>query len=112
MSKKKPGSGIVYSTNPDFKWDNDAVPKEVSLPAAEQKPVVLLDTKHRAGKMVTVVANLQLTAADLEDMSRKMKVLCGTGGSTKDGEVLIQGDHRDKILQHLLKLGYKQAKKR
>lgn len=113
MSKKKIKGfgGLVYSTDPDFKLpEEDNEPQETIEPA-QQKLKVRLDTKHRAGKAVTLVEGFAGTNADMEELGKKLKSFCGTGGSVKDGEMIVQGDNREKVLQWLLKNGYKQAKK-
>lgn len=115
MSKKKNGlqslGGLVYSTDPDFKLEdtNDA-DQETVLPA-KQPLRILLDKKQRAGKKVTLVEGFIGNDADREELGKKLKAFCGTGGSAKDGEILVQGDNRDKVLQWLQKNGYSQAKK-
>lgn len=111
MAKKKSGSAIVYSTDPGFKISEETELNQ-NVAASEQQPLVFLETKHRAGKAVTVIQRIEAAEGDLEAISRKLKVLCGTGGSAKDGEIIIQGDHRDKILQWLQKAGYTRAKKK
>ncbi len=115
MNKRKIGlsalGGLVYSTDPNFKIEegiNDA--QETSSPA-EQKLRVLLDKKQRAGKMVTLVVGFVGTASEREELGKKLKTFCGTGGSVKEGEIIIQGDNRDKVLQWLQKNGYLTAKK-
>jgi len=110
--KKRPNKdGIVYSTDPRFSVDGGF--SEVETPApAQQQLMILLDTKGRAGKSVTLVKGFAGMAADLEQLGKSLKSLCGTGGSVKDGEVIIQGDHREKILQWLLKNGYAKSRKR
>lgn len=112
MSKKnKPDSrGFVYSTDPDFSFEQKQEIEPTLLPA-QQKLRIKLDTKNRAGKAVTLVDGFIGTAADLEDLGKKLKSFCGTGGTAKDGEIIIQGDQRDKVLQWLLKNGYSQTKK-
>ena len=111
MSKKKSSSnGIVYSTDPDFRPEEDPAPEETLLPK-QQRLKVRLDTKHRSGKAVTLVEGFSGTKDDLEDLGRKLKTHCGTGGSAKEGEIIIQGDQRDKITQWLLKSGYASTKR-
>jgi translation initiation factor 1 len=115
MSKKKLNSlsdlgGLVYSTDPNFKTEAEKA-DEITLPPAEQHLRIWFETKHRGGKAVTIVAGFVGTNADLEMMGKQLKQACGTGGSVKDGEALIQGDHRDKVLQWLLKNGYAKTKK-
>ena len=112
MSKKnKPDSrGFVFSTDPDFKFERESTPNETLLPP-HQKLKVRLDTKHRAGKAVTLVEGFIGRDEDLEELGKKLKTFCGTGGSAKDGEIIIQGDQREKVMQWLLKNGYKNSKK-
>ena len=104
-------SGLVYSTDPNFKIEEEGNDEEQTLPAAQQKIKVRLETKHRAGKAVTLIENFIGRTTDKEDLGKKLKTACGTGGSVKDGEILVQGDNRDKVLQWLLKNGYKLSKK-
>ena len=111
MSKKKPNKdGIIFSTDPSFSFEEENQSTE-TLPADKQKLKVRLDTKHRAGKAVTLVEGFIGKEEDLEEMGKKLKNFCGTGGSVKDWEVIVQGDQRDKVLQWLLKNGYKGTKK-
>ena len=112
MSKKnKPDSkGFVYSTDPDFSFEHDRYEK-VSLEPGQQKLRLRLDTKHRAGKAVTLIEGFKGTEEDMIELGKKLKSFCGTGGSAKDGEIIVQGDQREKVLQWLLKNGYKLAKK-
>ena len=111
MSKKKSNSnGIVYSTDPDFRPEEEAKPEETLLPK-QQRLKVRLDTKHRSGKAVSLVEGFAGPTDELEDLGRKLKTHCGTGGSVKDGQIIIQGDQRDKITQYLLKNGYAATKR-
>ncbi len=112
MNKKsKPDiRGFVYSTDPDFSFKEEPSTSE-TLPPAQQKLKVRLDTKHRAGKAVTLVTGFIGKQENLEDLGKKLKSFCGTGGSAKDGEIIVQGDQRDKVLQWLVNNGYKQTKK-
>ena len=112
MSKKnKPDNrGFVYSTDPAFSFEENKENID-TLPAAQQKLKVRLDTKHRAGKAVTLVEGFVGQEQDLEDLGKKLKSFCGTGGSAKDGEIIVQGDQREKVLQWLLKNGYPKTKK-
>jgi translation initiation factor 1 len=108
MSKKNKGAhGVVFSTNPDFRYEFDSTQDEVTLPPQQQDIRVQLDKKQRAGKAVTLVTGFIGTASDLETLGKTLKSKCGVGGSVKDGEILIQGDHRDRVLQLLLDLKYK-----
>lgn len=107
MSKKKSASnGIVYSTDPNYAYQEEQPQHQDTLPVAEQRLRVKLDTKQRAGKTVTVVEGFVGTEADLEKLGKELKTKCGTGGSVKDGLVLIQGDYKDKVLQWLKGWGY------
>lgn len=115
MSKKKASreagsSGIVYSTDPSFRQEEEA-PAEFTLPPKQQKVRIRLDTRQRAGKAVTLVEGFAGKKEDLEDLGKKLKTHCGTGGSVKDGAIIVQGDQRDKILSWLLNNGYTLAKK-
>lgn len=112
MSKQKFNSfsALVYSTNPDQKLDDDTVPESATLPEKAQKLRIRLETKHRGGKAVTIIAGFVGTTNDLETLAKKCKAHCGTGGSAKDGEILVQGDHRDKLKTFLVKEGYKDVK--
>lgn len=113
MSKKnKPdANGFVYSTDPSFRFEEEAGEAQDTLPPAQQKLRIRLDTKQRAGKAVTLVTGFAGQEADLEELGKKLKNFCGTGGSVKDGEAIVQGDQRDKVLQWLLKNGYSQSKR-
>ncbi len=116
MNKKKITSfkslsALVYSTDPDAKLGNEAFEETEVPPNAKQKLRVWIETKHRGGKAVTIVQGYQGKNEELEDLGKQLKQACGTGGSVKEGEILIQGDHRDKVVQWLLKAGYTQTKK-
>ena len=112
MSKKfKPDNrGFVFSTDPNFSFEEDKEQKE-TLPPAQQNLRVKLETKHRAGKAVTLVDGFVGTPEDAEKLGKQLKNVCGTGGSVKDGEIIVQGDQRDKVMQFLLKNGYSKTKK-
>jgi len=112
MNKKnKPDSrGFVYSTDPNFSFEEEQSANETPVPAM-QKLKVKLDTKHRAGKAVTLVEGFVGKENELEDLGKKLKSFCGTGGSAKNGVIIVQGDQRDKVLQWLLKNGFKLSKK-
>lgn len=106
MSKKKSSGGIVYSTDPDFRAQEENQEALETLAPAKQKLKVRLDTKHRAGKAVTLVEGFVGKTEDLEELGKNLKSFCGTGGSAKDGEIIVQGDNRDKVVQWLQKNGY------
>ena len=108
--QKTDSRGFVYSTDPNFSFQHDDEKAE-TLKAAEQKLKIRLETKHRAGKAVTLIEGFAGTNEDLEKLGRELKNFCGTGGSAKDNEIIVQGDQRDKVLQWLLKNGYKQSRK-
>ncbi len=107
MSKKnKPDSrGFVYSTDPHFSFETEQSNTE-TLPPEQQKLKVRLDTKHRAGKAVTLIEGFIGREEDLQDLGKKLKSFCGSGGSAKDGEIIVQGDQREKVMKWLLKNGY------
>jgi translation initiation factor 1 len=113
--KKKLGlsdlGGLVYSTDPNARIGGEETLEDETLPPAKQKLRVWLETKHRGGKAVSVVQGFSGRIPDLEALGKQLKNTCGTGGTVKDGEILIQGDHREKIMQWLLKNGYAQTKK-
>ena len=113
MSKKNKSdsNGFVYSTDPNFRFENEEQENSETLIPSRQKLKVRLETKHRGGKTVTLIQSFIGQAVDLEDLGKKLKNYCGTGGSVKDGEIIIQGDQRDKVLQWLQKNGYTQSKK-
>ena len=110
MSKKndwKKRDGVVYSTSSDFEFSYQQNEESQTLPPQQQNLKVQLDKSMRAGKQVTLVTGFVGTGDDLEVLGKLLKSKCGVGGSVKDGEVIIQGDHRDKIVQILQKEGYK-----
>jgi translation initiation factor 1 len=110
MSKKndwKKRDGVVYSTSSDFEFSYQQGEEAQTLPPQQQNLKVQLDKSMRAGKQVTLVTGFVGTGDDLDVLGKLLKSKCGVGGSVKDGEVIIQGDHRDKIVQILQKEGYK-----
>lgn len=112
MNKKnKPDKhGFVYSTDPNFSFQPADDKPADTLPPAQQKLRIRLETKHRGGKTATLIAGFIGTEEDLEELGKKLKNTCGTGGSVKDGEIIIQGDQRQKVLQWLQKNGYSGTK--
>lgn len=113
MSKKKlhNSSGIVFSTDPDFKFQAEDAPIHETVNPSQQKLRIRLDTRQRAGKAVTLVDGFIGKADDLEELGKKIKSFCGTGGSAKDGVIIIQGDQREKVMQWLINNEYKNTKR-
>ena len=101
---------IVYSTNPDFNYRYDEPEEQDTLAPARQNLRVMLDRKNRGGKSVTLITGFVGTHDDLTDLGKELKSKCGVGGSAKDGEIIVQGDFRDKILLLLQQKGYKAKK--
>ena len=112
MAKKnKPDvRGFVFSTDPSFSFKEEKKDEHTVRPE-QQKLKVRLETKHRAGKAVTLIEGFVGKEQDLEELGKKLKSYCGTGGSAKNGEIIVQGDQREKVLQWLQKNGYKLSKK-
>lgn len=107
MKKKQRYSGIVYSTDESFAYqESDGVEAE-TLPNHKQQLRVMLDRKMRGGKTVTLVTGFVGATGDLETLGKKLKQKCGVGGSVKDGEIIVQGDFRQRILQMLSEEGYR-----
>jgi len=103
----KKRDGVVFSTNPDFKYDTgDSGEEPQTLPASKQRLIVAIDRSGRAGKQVTLVKGFVGSEDDLSALGKKLKTKCGVGGSVKEGEIIIQGDFRDKIVELLTKDGY------
>jgi translation initiation factor 1 len=108
-NKNKKKDGVVYSTNPDFTFnDKDEDPEHV--PDNEQELRVWLETGNRKGKKATVVRGYRGAESDLREFAKVLKSHLGTGGSAKDGEIIIQGDHRDKVVAFALNRGMKAKK--
>lgn len=102
--------GVMYSTNPDFQYETNEEIEEETLPKEKQALRVALDKRNRGGKVVTLITGFHGTTADLEALGKLLKVKCGVGGSAKDGEIIVQGDFRQKVEEILRKEGYTQVK--
>ena len=109
MKHKSDNNGTVYSTNPDFAFDYGEE-EVVTLEPAKQNLRVMLDKKQRGGKKVTLITGFQGSDFELALLGKELKSACGVGGSTKDGEILLQGDFREKVLALLLQKGYARTK--
>ncbi len=102
--------GVMYSTNPDFQYNTGEEGEEDTLPKEKQQLRISLDKRNRGGKMVTLITGFRGTTDDLETLGKFLKTKCGVGGSAKDGEIIVQGDHRKKVLELLEKEGYLRSK--
>ena len=103
-------SGVVYSTNPDFSYQEENGEENETLPKQQQKLRLSMERAGRAGKTVTLVRGFVGTTDDLQALCKTLKQKCGVGGSAKDGEIIIQGDHRQRLVEILKKEGYTQTK--
>lgn len=112
MSKRNKSDrhGFVFSTDPNFNFDREDDQQEETLTPAQQKLRVRIETKHRGGKTATVITGFIGKEEDLGQLAKQLKNHCGTGGSAKDGEIIIQGDQKDKVIQWLKKNGYGDTK--
>jgi translation initiation factor 1 len=108
-AKKNNKGGLVYSTNPDFKDENNINEKPASVPPQEQDLRVFLD-RLKGNKLVSRITGLMGSAEEINELEKTLKQKCGGGGSVKNGEILIQGDHRDKIVMLLIRMGFKVKK--
>lgn len=106
MNDWKDRRNVVYSTNPDFKYDTDKEEEQDTLPKEKQQLRIQLDKRNRKGKAVTLITGFVGTSEDLEELGKFLKVKCGVGGSAKDHEIIVQGDLRNKVLELLQKEGY------
>ncbi len=107
MTDWKERLGMVYSTNPDYEYTTSAEAEAETLPPAQQPLRVWIDRRHRGGKTATIVKGFVGGQDELSELGRMLKSRCGVGGSAKDGEIIIQGDHRDRVVELLTKAGYR-----
>ena len=111
VKKKRTAVGVVYSTNPDYQYQyEDDGGQDETLPPSQQRLHVRMERSGRGGKTVTVVDNFVGTDDDLQDLGRTLKTKCGVGGSVKDGQIIIQGDFRDRIVTLLKETGYNRTR--
>jgi translation initiation factor 1 len=113
MAKKndwKDRLGIMYSTNPDFHYETDDEPEEDTKPKEKQQLRISLDKRNRGGKTVTLITGFSGTDDDLAALGKLLKMKCGVGGSAKEGEIIVQGDFRQKVLEILTKEGYSKSR--
>lgn len=112
MSKKnKRENSVVYSTNPNFEYEDTSEQEQETLEPKEQKLYVLLDRKLRAGKELTIIQGFVGTSDDLKELAKELKSKCGVGGSVKEGDILVQGNFRDKLMELLKNKGYQVVRK-
>ncbi len=106
MSKKH-AVGVVYSTNPDYQYQYDDEPEAETLPPSQQKLRVRIERNHRGGKVVTLVTGFVGSDDDLQTLGKLLKTKCGVGGSAKDGEIIVQGEHLERVKEILRTEGYR-----
>ncbi|MFI3304333.1 MAG: translation initiation factor [Rikenellaceae bacterium] len=102
--------GMVYSTNPDFEYSSSEDEQNETLEPSKQDLRIWLDRKQRGGKVATLVRGFVGSNDDMKELAKMLKSKCGVGGAAKDGDIIIQGDHRDKVVDLLIKAGYKAKK--
>ena len=107
---RKKRIGVVYSTNPDYEYSDDSQEESDTLPKNQQKMRLNMERAGRGGKTVTLVKGFVGSDKDINALCKLLKQKCGVGGSVKDGEIIIQGDHRQRLVEILKKEGYTQTK--
>lgn len=107
---RKKRVGVVYSTNPDFEYSDGTEAEVETLPKNQQKLRISMERAGRGGKTVSIVRGFVGTEADLQALAKLLKQRCGVGGAAKDGEIIIQGDHRQRLVEILKDAGYTQTK--
>jgi translation initiation factor 1 len=110
MNDWKKRLDIVYSTNPDYHYSEETVLEEETRPKEKQLLRISLDKRNRKGKAVTLITGFVGSDSDLQELGKLLKTKCGVGGSAKDGEIIVQGDHRQKVLEILQKEGYAKSR--
>lgn len=108
--ERKKRVGVVYSTNPDYAYSDDAADEAATLPPRQQKLRVSMERAGRGGKTVSLVRGFVGSDGDLQALAKRLKQRCGVGGTAKDGEIVIQGDHRSRLVEILKAEGYTQTR--